>query len=88
MCVQAEAKEEAKAAELAAAAAATVRYDKGHSKGFSKALGSLDPKSKEFQEVSTHPQFLFHFLLLVWATLVHAHTEMHDVFWENMLWKI
>jgi hypothetical protein len=37
----AEAKEEAKLAELAAGTAATVQYDKHHSKGFSKALSII-----------------------------------------------
>jgi len=81
----AEAKEEAKVAELAAGAAATVRYDKNHSKGFSKALGSLDPKSKQFQEVITHPGFLFISYCVFWATLV---SSMHTLHMVISFWKI
>jgi hypothetical protein len=81
----AEAKEEAKVAELAAGAAATVWYDKHHSKGFSKAIGSLDPKSKQFQELITHPGFLFISYCVFWATLV---SPMHTLQMVMSFWKI
>lgn len=65
--------------------AATVRYDKHHSKGFSKALGSLDPKSKQFQEAITHPGFLLISYCMFWATLI---SPMHTLQMLMSFWKI